>query len=101
MIEIQQEIQEHLHIFLNGLTTEYHDDQSAVHVIEKYLNKQPITPKDDLLLRTQLSDSLKMIGILIPALLIPGSSILLPLLIEVSEKYHIEILPKVFLNKKS
>ncbi|MGE8430608.1 MAG: hypothetical protein ACN6O7_22220 [Sphingobacterium sp.] len=100
MLEIKEEIEQHLHIFLTDLKKEYKGDKSAIVVIHKYISGDEITPEDDLLLRTQLVDSLKIIGIVVPLIVIPGSSILLPLLIKESEKHHIEIMPSAFEQKK-
>jgi len=46
--------------------------------------------------RNQMVDVIKVLGIGIPFALIPGSSLLLPLVIAVAKKYNIDILPSSF-----
>ena len=50
-----------------------------------------ITSQEEKLFKQQLYDVLKAMGIGIPFVLIPGASVLLPLVIKISRKYNIEI----------
>ena len=50
------------------------------------------------MLRTQVMDSLKILGIGIPFVLIPGASILMPILVRVARKHHIELMPSAFVQ---
>jgi len=43
-------------------------------------------------------DSLKILGIGIPFVLIPGASILMPILVRVARKHHIELMPSAFVQ---
>ncbi len=98
-MNIEKIIEENAYSFLQGLKTEYHDDKEAAVVIQKYLKGEKISPEEDHVLKTQLTDSLKMLGIVIPFVLIPGASILMPILLKVAAKHNIELLPSVF-NKQ-
>ncbi len=99
-MKIEVEIKKHLHSFLKSVKTEYHGSKSSAKVIEKYLKGEKITPEDDLLLRKQLFDYLKYIGIVVPFIVIPGSMILLPLLVREAKKRNIDLLPSSFSDKK-
>ena len=55
-----------------------------------------ITDDEDQLLKIQIMDSLKIVGIGIPFILIPGASVLMPILIRVADKHHIELMPSAF-----
>jgi len=99
-MKIEVEIKKHLHSFLKSVKTEYKGSKSSAKVIEKYLKGDKITPEDDLLLRKQLFDYLKYIGIVVPFIVIPGSMILLPLLVREAKKRNIDLLPSSFSDKK-
>jgi len=99
-MNIEAEIKKHLHSFLKSVKTEYKGSKSSAKVIEKYLKGDKITPEDDLLLRKQLFDYLKYIGIVVPFIVIPGSMILLPLLVREAKKRNIDLLPSSFSDKK-
>ncbi len=94
------EVEKHLHSFLKSVKTEYKGSKSSAKVIEKYLKGEKITPEDDLLLRKQLFDYLKYIGIVVPFIIIPGSMILLPLLVREAKKRNINLLPSSFSEEK-
>lgn len=91
-------IEEHIHHFLLELKTELHGDKEAVFIIQKYIREGKISDEEDKILKTQLMDSLKIIGIGIPFALIPGASILMPIIIKVADKHNIELLPSAFIN---
>ena len=93
-------MEEHVHHFLKDVNVEYREDQRALEVIRKYIRKGVITSDDEHLLKMQFSDSLKIIGIGVPFVLIPGASILMPIILKVAEKHHINILPAAFDDNK-
>ncbi|MES2110662.1 MAG: hypothetical protein V4577_18025 [Bacteroidota bacterium] len=41
-------------------------------------------------------DSLKIIGIGIPFAVLPGASVLIPVLIKVADRHHINLMPSAF-----
>lgn len=100
MTNIEAVIKKHLHSFLKSIKTEYHGTKSSAKVIEKYIKGESITPEDDLLLRRQIADYFKYIGIVVPFILIPGSMIILPLLVREAKKRNIDLLPSSFSDKK-
>ena len=95
-MNIEKTLEEHGHHFLLSIKTEYNGDKDAALIIQKYIKEGKISDEEDHILKTQLMDSLKIIGIGIPFVLIPGASILMPILIEVADKHNIELMPSAF-----
>jgi len=95
-MNIEAIIEEHSHHFLQGMKTEYEGDKKAEIIIQSYLRTGTITEDEEHLLKTQLIDSLKIVGIGIPFALLPGASVLIPILIKVADKYNIQLLPSAF-----
>lgn len=95
-MNIEAIIEEHSHHFLQGVKTEYEGDKEAVIIIQSYVRTGIISEEEEHLLKTQLMDSLKIVGIGVPFALIPGASVLIPILIKVADKYNIQLLPSAF-----
>ncbi len=100
-MKIVATIEEHIHHFLLDIKAEWHGDKEAAFIIQKYIREGKISDEEDKILRTQLMDSLKIIGIGIPFVLIPGASILMPIIIKVAGKHNIELMPSAFINPGS
>lgn len=97
-MKVEAILEEHIHHFLLEIKAEYEGDKEAVHIIRKYLKEGQITEQEEKVLKTQLMDSLKIIGIGIPFALIPGTAILMPIIIKVASKHNIQLLPSAFTN---
>jgi len=95
-MNIEAILEEHTHHFLQGLKTEYDGDKEAVFIIQKYIVDKTITDADEHILKTQLMDSLKIVGIGVPFALIPGASVLLPIIIKIAAKHNIDLMPTAF-----
>ena len=95
-MKIETIIEENVHHFLIGIRKECDGDKEAVFIIRKYLREGKISEKEDEVLKTQLMDSLKIVGIGIPFVLIPGASILMPIILKVAHKHNIELMPSAF-----
>jgi hypothetical protein len=98
-MNIEAIIEEHAHHFLHGLKAEYSGDKEAVVIIREYLKAGHISAEQTHVLRTQLADSLKIVGIGVPFVLIPGASIIMPILIKVAAKHNIELMPAAFISQ--
>jgi len=98
-MNIEAIIEEHAHHFLHGLKDEYSGDKEAVVIIREYLKAGHISAEQTHVLRTQLADSLKIVGIGVPFVLIPGASIIMPILIKVAAKHNIELMPAAFISQ--
>ncbi len=97
-MNIEAILEEHAHHFLQGVKAEYHGDKEAVAIIRKYLREGSITEDEDKVLKTQLMDSLKIVGIGVPFALIPGASVVMPILIKVAGKHNIDLMPSAFID---
>jgi hypothetical protein len=95
-LQIIERIEAGAHHFLHSVKVEYHGTKEAGLIVRKYMKEGKITPEEEQVLKLQLADSLKMAGIMIPFVLIPGASILMPVLIKVADKHNIELLPSAF-----
>jgi len=63
---------------LQGARTECDGEKQAVIIIRKYIKDGQITAEEEIILKTQLLDSLKIISIGIPFAVLPGASVLIP-----------------------
>lgn len=99
-MNIKKYLEENLHIFVINVKKQAANTKEAASVIEKYINTGEISPEEENILKTQLMDSLKIVGVVIPFVLIPGSAILMPLLLRVAEKNNIELMPTAFRTEK-
>lgn len=86
--------------FLLKMNQEAIETKEASIILHKYITTQKITKGEEKILKEQFYDVLKGLGIGIPFILIPGSTILIPLLIKISRKYNIDIFPSSFNQKK-
>lgn len=98
-MEIITILESHMHHFLHGLKTEAKGEREAVLIIIKYIREGKITAEEDHILKTQVMDSLKILGIGVPFILIPGASVLMPILIKVASKHNIELMPSAFVTQ--
>jgi hypothetical protein len=99
-IIIIKKIEDSAHHFLHSIRVEYEGTKEAGVIIRKYMVEGTISHEEEKILKVQLVDSLKIIGIGVPFVLIPGASILMPILIKVAQKHNIELMPSAF-NKKN
>ena len=99
-IKIIEKIEEGAHHFLHCIKIEYEDTKDAGKIVEKYLKGEKLTPEDEHVLKLQLVDSLKMVGVMVPFVLVPGASIIMPILIKVASKHNIELMPSAFNEKE-
>ncbi|WP_300662831.1 LETM1 domain-containing protein [Fluviicola sp.] len=100
-MNVEVYLEEHAHHFLLGVKTEYNGDKEAAGIIQKYIREGKISDEEEHVLKTQLADSLKIVGIGVPFALIPGASILMPILIKVADKHHIQLMPSAFIDPEN
>lgn len=100
LTKIKEEFELKIKVFLENLSNEGDKSKEALKIIQKHAKGEPITEEETLKLRVLFFDVLKMTGIGIPFILIPGASLLLPAIIIISKKYNIELLPSSFQEKK-
>lgn len=85
-----------LKVFVSKVSNEADETKESAYIIGKYLKGETVTEEDDKKLKEQVFDMFKIIGIGIPFVLIPGASILLPIIISLSKKMKINLMPSSF-----
>ena len=98
-LKIIQKIEDSAHHFLLSLKTEAYESKEATSIVQKYIKHGKISEEEEKKLKLQMVDTLKILGIIIPLVLIPGASILMPLIIKVANKHNVNILPTSFRKK--
>ncbi len=87
-------------LFLIGIKNEAKDTKEASFIIGKYLVKQKITKTEERVLKKQVADLFKIVGIGIPFILIPGATLLIPFIIRVADKKGIDLIPSNFKSEE-
>ena len=82
--------------FLRSLAREGELTKRATLIMAKYAQGNKLTEKEEEEFKTLFYDILKILGIGVPFVFIPGSSILLPFLLRISKKYNMDIVPSGF-----
>lgn len=82
--------------FLKRLKKEGNETSEAANILARYAKGEDVSKEDMEKFRNQMIDVIKVLGIGIPFTIIPGSSLLLPLVLSISKKYKIDILPSSF-----
>ncbi len=82
--------------FLKKIKKEGSETSEAAIILARYAKGEEVSKEDMDKFRNQMIDVLKVLGIGIPFTIIPGSSLLLPLVISIAKKYNIDILPSSF-----
>ncbi len=83
-------------VFFKNLNNEAKETKDAGKLMIKYMKKGKLTPSEEKELRVQFYDLLKIMGIGVPFVLIPGASVLVPFLIKISKKAGVDIIPSSF-----
>ena len=96
MIDFKRELK----IFAEKISLEARETKDAAKIIAKYTKGEEITDEEEKALKTQFYDVLKVAGIGIPFAIIPGASIILPMMIVIAKKYDINLMPSSFTDKK-
>ncbi len=81
--------------FLNKLGEEGKKTSEASIILARYAKGDKVSKEDMDKFRNQIVNVVKMLG-LGAFIIVPGSSILLPLIIKIAKKYNINILPSSF-----
>jgi hypothetical protein len=82
--------------FLRRLKQEGNETSEAAIILARYAKGEKVSKEDMEKFRAQMIDVIKILGIGIPYMLIPGSSLLLALVVSIAKKYNIDILPSSF-----
>jgi len=91
-----QKIEVSAHHFVRGMKEEAKGTKEAAEIIGKYMKERKISDEEEKILKAQLWDTLKIVGVVVPFIVIPGASILIPILIKVAKKHNIDLMPASF-----
>ena len=76
------------------------DTKTTTIIIHKYmLHGGDITKEEEKFIKLYVYDMLKIAGIGIPFILLPGASIIIPFLLKAAEKRNIDLMPSKFKGK--
>lgn len=89
-----------LKVFAKDLGNEAKETHQASKILVKFLKEGSVSPDEEKELKTQVYDLFKMVGIGIPFFMIPGSTLLLPFLIKIANRYGVNLLPTSFDHSK-
>jgi len=92
---IKQHIEDSTHHLVLSVHKEEENVKQVGTIIRKYVHTGVITEEEEHLLKLQVSDTLKIVGIVVPFVLLPGASIIIPILIKVASKHNINLMPSV------
>jgi len=92
---IIQHIEDGAHHLLISVHKEEANTKETAVIIRKYVATGQISEEEERALKLQLADTLKIVGIVVPFVLIPGASIVMPILIKVAGKHNINLMPSV------
>ena len=87
--------------FLVKLKKEGYETSEAAIILSRYAKGEKISKEDGEKFRNQMIDVIKILGIGIPFVVIPGSTLLLPIVVSVAKKYNIDIFPSSFTENKN
>jgi hypothetical protein len=95
----KKKFKEQLHQFLENAAHEIAETKEAgIIIIKHHVHGEKLTKEEKKFIKTQTYDVLKSIGIVVPFALIPGASVIIPIIVAVAKKRGVEILPSSFQN---
>jgi hypothetical protein len=86
--------------FLIGLKNEASGSKETSRIIVKFISNNKISKEEEKHLKNQVYDIFKILGIGVPFMLIPGSTLLIPFIVKVAEKKGIDLIPSNFKKNK-
>jgi hypothetical protein len=92
---IIKHIEDSAHHLLTSCQKEEENTKVTIVIIRQYVTTGHISHEEEKALKLQLQDTLKIVGIVVPFVLIPGASIVMPILIKVAGKHNINLMPSV------
>lgn len=95
----RKKISKALNDFFIGVKNEASDTKETSRIIVKFVAKQKISKDEEKHLKGQVYDVFKILGIGVPFILIPGATILIPLILRAAEKRGIDLFPSNFKSK--
>lgn len=90
MTEVQTQM------FFDIIRKEYGDTKDLLPIIQKFIKTKNLTPEEKKIFQTQMKDTMKLLGLgAIAAIPLPGTMLLIPVIIQLAKKFNINLLPEV------
>ena len=87
--------QEQGQLFFDILKKEYGDTKDLLPILQKFIKGETLTPQEKKAFQTQMKDTLKLMGLgTIAAIPIPGTMLLIPVIVQLAKKFNIDLLPE-------
>lgn len=90
-----------IRIFFNNVGTEAKETKEASKILMKFIREGKVKPEEEKELKQQIYDLLKLVGVGVPFVLIPGSALLIPFLAKIAEKRGVNLFPSSFSKNTS
>ena len=82
-------------LFFDILKKEYGDTKDLLPIIQKFIKTGTLSPRERVIFQKQLKDTLKLMGLgAIAVIPIPGTMLLIPVIIQLAKKFRINLLPE-------
>lgn len=92
--------QEQGSLFFDILKKEYGDTKDLLPIIQKFIKGGKLTQKEKSAFQTQMKDTFKLMGLgTIAAIPIPGTMLLIPVIVQLAKKFNINLLPDTTTEK--
>ena len=83
-------------VFFKNLNNEAKETRAAGKLVYKYLKTWDLSKDEEKELKLQFYDLLKVMGVGVPFVMIPGATILIPFLLKIADKLGVDIIPSSF-----
>ena len=94
MLSNMTEVQ--IQMFFNILKKEYGDTKDLLPLIRKFIKTKTLSKNEKEIFQKQMKDNLKLLGLgAIAAIPIPGTMLLIPVIVQLAKKFNINLLPDV------
>jgi hypothetical protein len=82
-------------LFFGTIKKEYGDTKDLLPIIRKFIKTKKLTDDEKKIFRKQMKDNLKLLGLgAIAAIPLPGTMLMIPVIIELAKKFNINLLPE-------
>ena len=98
IFEIKKYFEKAIEQMVESLKKEGDNLNKTKEIVKKFVETKNLSKEDETFLKLQLVDTLKILGIVIPFFLIPGASLIMPILIKVAKSKNIDLIPSI-MNK--
>lgn len=82
-------------MFFDIVQKEYGDTKDLMPILRKFISGATLSPREKVMFQKQMKDTLKLLGLgAIAAIPIPGTMLLIPVVVQLAKKFNINLLPE-------